>query len=79
MASPSAASSSESPGMQSSDPSSMPSRKAAEGPLRLGACRVTRCAAAPPARAGVTGSTAPLSSSPVQAPWQQLAPAAGTQ
>eukprot|EP00966_Prymnesium_polylepis_P036962 857323-Prymnesium_polylepis.1 len=65
--------------MQRSEPQSMLSRKADEGPLRLAACRVTRCAAAPPARAGVTGSTAPLSSSPVQRLWQQLAPAAGTQ
>ena len=72
MLSPSAVSSSSSPGMQRSKPLSMLSRKEDEGPLRLGACRVVRCAAPPPVRAGLMGRTAPLSTAPVHPPWQQL-------
>eukprot|EP00966_Prymnesium_polylepis_P007891 181504-Prymnesium_polylepis.1 len=79
MLSPSAASSSSSPGMQRSEPLSMLSRKQAEGPLRLAACRAVRCTAPPPVRAGLMGMTAPLSTAPVHPPWQQVSPAGGTQ
>ena len=82
MLSPSAVSSSESPGMHSSDDLSMPCRKAADGPLGFFVCRVARCAPPPPPPpppAGVTSLTALLSTAPVHSAWQQLVPATGTQ
>ena len=77
MLSPSAVSSSSSPGMQSSELAPMPWRKAVEGPLGLAVGCVTRGAA--PLRVGLTGTQTPLSTSPVQPAWEQLAPSAGTQ
>jgi len=54
----------------------MPWRNSCDGPLRF-AAGATRGAV--PLRAAEAGWTAPLSASPVQPTWQQLAPAAGTQ